>query len=251
MDFFENISRNYQKLNENEQRLLNYFYENIKIINKLTIKKVCNDNYIVPNTLVRFCKKLGFSGYSEFKNLFHLQSNYKKIISEDTNLDTQITKTKDIINLNTVDAITNSVFKANKIIIAAFGLNRNVANDLTEKFQMIGLNCHTYIDTNVIDYNCSLLEKDDLLICFSIGGETKKILDCTNIAKSKGAITVSITGFSNNTLSKITDYQLYSMISKKNFNGIDLTSRIGFFYISNLIFEHYFNKYIMKKEEEL
>lgn len=245
MNFLENISNNCQKLNETEQILLKYFYNNLDRVNNLTIKKVCEENYIVPNTLVRFCKKLGFSGYSEFKTVFYTQSLNKKNIIDDISLDNQIAKTKELLNLNIIEKTIDSIYQAKKIIIVSFGLNRNVVNELTEKFQMIGLNCHTYIDTNVIDYNCSLLEKNDVLICFSISGNTKKILDCTNIAKSKGAITISITGFSTNPLSKITDYQLYSMISEKNFNGIDLTSRIGFFYIGNTIFESYFNKYIL------
>lgn len=244
MNFLEIIGKNRQKLNENEQNILEYFFKNIDKISSLTIKEVCKQNYIVANTLIRFCKKLGFSGYSEFKTVLTLSLNNKIVIDDSISLDDQISKTKDIINLKTIDSIVDCIYNAQKIIIVSFGLSRNVTNDLNEHFQMIGLNSHTYIDTNVIDYNCSLLKENDVLICFSISGETKKIIECTNIAKTRGAKTISITEFSSNLLSKITDYQLYSMINKKSLNGIDLTSRIGFFYISNLIFERYFKIYI-------
>lgn len=245
MNFFDKISKNRQNLNENEGKILDYFFSNTDKIEKLTIREVCKDNYIVPNTLIRFCKKLGFSGYSEFKTTFKLSVNTTLISDEKTSLDKQVLKTKEILNLETIDSIVTSIYNAKKIIILSFGLSRNVANDLNEHLQMIGLNSHTYIDTNVIEYNCSLLNKDDVLICFSISGETKKVLESINIAKTKGARTVSITEFSSNTLSKLSDFQLYAMISKKSLNGIDLTSRIGFFYISNLIFERYFEKYFV------
>lgn len=246
MNFFDKISKNRQNLNQNEEQILDYFFLNIDKVEKLTIKDICKDNYIVPNTLIRFCKKLGFSGYSEFKTTFKLLVSTNFISDEKTSLDKQVLKTKEILNSETIDSVVTSIYNAKKIIIVSFGLSRNVTNDLNEHFQMIGLNSYTYIDTNVIEYNCSLLNEGDVLICFSISGETQKILEVINIAKTKKAKTISITEFSSNTLSRISDYQLYSMISKKSLNGIDLTSRIGFFYISNLIFERYFEKYFIK-----
>lgn len=55
------------KLNKNENELLKYFLDNSDKIKNMTIQDVAKNAYTSTASIVRFCKKLGYSGFSEFK----------------------------------------------------------------------------------------------------------------------------------------------------------------------------------------
>lgn len=243
MYFYKKIAENRHFLNSNEEIILQYFFDNKDTIQSLTITKASKDNFVVPNTIIRCCKKLGFSGYSEFKDSFFIALNQEKDQFESISLDSQLNKTKELINEKIINSIIDAIHDSERIIIIGLGLSKNAATDFNDKLQILGLNSNFYSDHHVIEHHCKFIKKGSLAIIFSISGETLKIINYANIIKSCGSTIISITGFSNNTLSKISDFQLYSMSSPTIINGLDVTSRLGFFYLSNYIFEKYVNKF--------
>ena len=53
-----------------------------------------------------------------------------------------------------------------------------------------------------------LCKKDDLLICFSVSGNSKNLLKAVKAAKKKKVKTISFTGFNGGKLSNFTDYNI-------------------------------------------
>ena len=51
--------------------------------------------------------------------------------------------------------------------------------------------------------------ENDLVIAFSVSGETSLVIAAANIAKSKGATIISITNLGSNTLSDMADINVY------------------------------------------
>ncbi len=83
MNLIDKLDINQKKLSTNEISLLNYFLKNSEKINQKKIKDIANETFNSTAYIVRFCQKLGFSGYSEFKNflVFHIQIEMKEIRS--------------------------------------------------------------------------------------------------------------------------------------------------------------------------
>lgn len=244
MYFYNQVNKYRHLLNENEQNYIYYFLEKKNNIENLTIKQICRELFVTPNTIIRFCKKLGFSGYSSFKeallhSYLHQQIADRKAIP----IDHQLKRTSNLLQLEIVEKITKHIHTSNKIVLLAVGLSRQSANEFNEKLQMIGLNSKTFIDPHFTLYNCSLLTKSDILIAFSTSGETKSIIEAVNIALLKGTTTVSITGLSSNLLASLTNYQLYADIRPQAFKGIDITNRLPFSYLANIMFNSYLDKY--------
>lgn len=53
-----------------------------------------------------------------------------------------------------------------------------------------------------------LCKKNDMLILFSVSGNSKNLINATKVAKKKKVKTISFTGFNGGKLSKLTDYNI-------------------------------------------
>ena len=67
MDFFTRIAEHTPQLNKNDNEILSYCIRNHTEIANLKVTELADRLFISPASVVRFCKKLGFSGYSDFK----------------------------------------------------------------------------------------------------------------------------------------------------------------------------------------
>ena len=47
-----------------------------KNINKSSTRSIAEATYTSPTTIIRFCKKMGFSGFDEFKNEYIKELDY-------------------------------------------------------------------------------------------------------------------------------------------------------------------------------
>lgn len=243
MYFYDLLKDNQHKLNETEKMILDFLIERSDQIKDLTIRYVATENFTAPNTIIRLCQKLGFKGFSDFKEGLFAAEHKKKDLVEVTTLDEQIIKTKQLVNVEVLDQIITKIHEAERILFLAVGLSRFPAQELNARLQFLGKNSQTFVDPHVMKHNASLLTNKDLAIAISNSGTTDSILQATTIAKVSGAETLSITGFSKNSLARLTTYQLYGYTSEVQVSGIDAADRFSIHYLINLIFNEYLKKY--------
>lgn len=67
MEFYKRIAENTHLLNKSDNEILSYCIRNNKKISGMKVQEVADELYTSPASVIRFCKKLGFSGFSEFK----------------------------------------------------------------------------------------------------------------------------------------------------------------------------------------
>lgn len=241
--FYQQLKLNRQSLNDNEEELLRYFLTNASNVQQITIREAAEKFYTATNTITRMCKKLGFRGYSDFKEALYISTIEGESFSDFTSLDDQLVKTKQLLNQEIIEQINQAIFESDHILVLGVGLSRLPAEELNNYLQVVGKNSHIYWEPHMMRHAAKKLTKNDLVIAFSISGETENTIEPVNIANISGATTVSITGFSQNNLSKITDFQLYAMTSKVVIDGIDVADRLSFHYIGNTLFTEYLKKY--------
>ena len=237
-------------MNENEEALLNYLFIHKMELKKMTVRQIADANFTAPNSLIRLCKKLGFSGFIEFREALYYATSQQQSLFKMTALDEQIIKTKQLMNQAVLHEVLEQIHTSQKILLFAVGLSRLVAEDLHQRLRTVGKNTQIFVDPHVMNYNAKMLKAGDLTFAISISGTTSTPIQATTIAKAAGATTVSITGFSNNSLSQLTDYQFYGMTSVVLIDGIDVSDRLSLVYIVNTIFSEYVHHYLIKQEEE-
>ena len=250
MDFFQLIKSNRKYLNENEEALLDYLFAHKESIKKMTVREIAEDNFTVPNSIIRLCKKLGFSGFIDFRESFYHATSFQKSMIKMTALDEQIVKTKQLMNETVLHAVLEKIHTSHRILLFAVGLSRLVAEDLHQRLSTVGKNTKIFVDPHVMDYNAKMLTCEDLVFAISLSGSTDVPIQATTIAKTAGAVTVSITGFSNNPLSQLTDFQFFGMTSEVFIDGIDVSDRLSHVYIVNHIFSEYVRHYLIPKKNK-
>ncbi|MDQ0412291.1 MurR/RpiR family transcriptional regulator [Mesobacillus stamsii] len=243
MQFFESVKLNRNRLSQNEEDLLTFIFEHKHELNSLTVRKISEANYTVPNSVIRLCKKLGFSGFTEFKDAYRHALSQQSTIMNMTSLDEQIIKTKQLINEDILQKVIDKIESADQILFFAVGLSRFAAESLHHRLRIVGKMSHTFVDPHIMKHSAKLVGPNDLTFTISVSGSTDTPLHATTIARAAGATTVSITGFSNNPLSKLTDYQFYGMTSETYIDGIDISERLSFHYLTNYILNEYVKKY--------
>ena len=220
MDFFTRIAEHTPQLNKNDNELLSYCIRNHTEIANLKVTELADRLFISPASVVRFCKKLGFSGYSDFKaslrmDLFEPEETPRK--SHPTDFFRDIHKTIEMVPEETVERIVELIHCSRRIEL--------------------------YDDSTLMNISARQLTSDDLVLALSISGETSLIIAAATVAKSRGAALVSFTNLGSNTLSGMADENLY--VNATNFvcSGIQVQSRVQLLMLCEYLFFRYIETY--------
>ncbi|MDR1138400.1 MAG: MurR/RpiR family transcriptional regulator [Clostridiales bacterium] len=246
MDFYQIISDKRSNLNANEEDLLNYMLKHSNDIGNISIRHIAKDNFTVPNSITRVCNKLGFSGFSQFRDSL-IKSNNRQTSLEMSNLCQDLVRTQTMINDNTLNIVAKCIHICDKINVFGFGLSRFVSQEFFSRLVLSGNNGQFFDDVDVASSTINMIRRNEIGFFISNSGESPEILQIANLAKSTPLTIVSITGFSNNQLSNISDHQFYGINNPLLLHGIDIANRISLSYICDTII----NKVLQHKMDNI
>lgn len=240
--FHERISNTDISINNTEKRIIEYILENSNSFSSIKIMDIANNLYISANTIIRLCKKLGYSGFSELK---YEIVNSRKIHNNSTLANTHISihntilQTLSLNNSEVLNECASLMVEANKIIIFSLGLSQYPSLSFAKKLQYLNKLCLIPEDRDANLLFAQNLKEDDLAIVVSNSGNTDIIRKICSVIKTKNVPMISLTGFSQNILSQLSDIKLYAYLKEFHLDNNDLTSRIGFDIVLDLLFEEY------------
>lgn len=245
MNLYSQISKNQNKLNENESQLLNQFIGLKETIQELTIRQLAEKYYVAPNTIIRMCKKLEFSGYSEFRNALssYLVPEANRVPLTRNGILSQLEKSNQLLNVELIETVVDVIHDSYKLALFSSGLSRFITQDLEERFRLLGRKVHSFHEHDLMIHAANRLSEKDCVMVFSVSGETPASIEATRIARLKGAKIISVTGLSNNTMSHLADHTMFVFCDPFLYDGIDMTDRIAFSYVASLIFCRYTEKW--------
>ncbi|QQK06912.1 MurR/RpiR family transcriptional regulator [Miniphocaeibacter halophilus] len=187
------------KLNETEDRILEYIFNNLENIEGKSVRELAKDIYTSPASIIRVSQKLGFKGYLEM--YYFLINNYVK--KEKENL-----LSSNIIDNNIVEQI-RKIYKVNKekiIFISATGFSGIIGEYLLKKLLVNGIRTMQVGAQDSLGIINSNLDSISFLITISKSGETDNLIDKIKRCKKEGIPTVLFTGDENSRAAKLSDY---------------------------------------------
>lgn len=215
-------------LTEAEKKISKYILENSTVVYNHSIKELANLIDTSTSSIVRFCKKLGYEKFQDFKiSLAMEHSNYnnkEKIIYEDVSLDDgidEIINKISVINIKSIESIKSLINKrelikavdllnkANCIYLYGVGASGLVAMDFQYKLIRIGKKAIMFLDSHSQLASSVNIGKNDVAVGISHSGNTLEVFKSIEKAKSKGATTISITKYGDNPLSQMADIKLF------------------------------------------
>ncbi|MBS4219021.1 MurR/RpiR family transcriptional regulator [Bacillus sp. FJAT-49711] len=213
-------------------------------------------------TVIRFCRKLGYRGYQDFKlsvaqnAVESITNEYgevqytdsvdilaKKVTSENSNI---LQNTLSLIQPGKIEQATQEIMKASKIFIFGVGASGIMAQQAQYRFMRLGFNVHFATDSHVIAMNCALAKKGDVVIGLSTSGSTKDLVDAIKIAHQNGAYIVCITNHMRSPITKFGDVVLLTSAKESPLHGGAFTSLISQMHVLDI-----FTRYVEFQQKEL
>jgi DNA-binding MurR/RpiR family transcriptional regulator len=248
MNFQQRIMSREFQLNDTDDLIVDYINLHRKEIMNLSIRKIAEDIYVAPNAVMRFSKKIGYSGFSELK--YALNNEDKPEDGDKTlvhqlmeHLPQNIVKTLDTIDESVIKKVSKTLKEADCCIFAGLGDSYPFCEMMKNNLRCFTKKVECEIHIHDMFYCVEHGGSGDVLVVISARGENERLLELTQKAKAKGMKTISITHFNQNPLADMTDLQLFFWGEYRLVNDYNVTDRCGLMVLLRLLSEDFWNTY--------
>lgn len=253
----------YESMGKSEKKIADWLLKNSDAIIPLSITELAEKSKSSEATIVRFAKRLGFSGYQELKISFAQESG-RKIINEDikksdscfeifgkisNDIYCSLEMTKQALSGEALEKAASSIINAKNICIFGLGNSASVAIDAAHKLMRAGCNATAYSDSHMQAIAASHLKHGDVAIAISHSGSSKDIVDALKISKDNGAVTICITNYGKSPIIKQSDIVLCTRSNETEYTILGLNSRIAALSIIDSIYTYIICKNSKKATE--
>ncbi|MDT9756773.1 MULTISPECIES: MurR/RpiR family transcriptional regulator [Heyndrickxia] len=218
------IKSKLSSLSKSEKKLGEYILSHaVETVNDNT-SELAKKAGVSPATVVRFCRSIGLSGFSQLKIRLYADASgldreiYTDITSNEDiamiadklalRFNQSITQTANLLETGCIEKITAMVDKSPAIYVYGIGASHVAAEDFMHKFSRIGKPVVHTLDHHLLGSSLINASKDSMFVAISNSGETNEAIKLTQIAKQNGLFTAGITQKRDSTLARIVDVPL-------------------------------------------
>lgn len=235
-----------------EARVLDSMTNRADFSETTALKAVATSADVSEAMIIKIVKKLGFSGYREFR---HALTNYKssetaslysEISPDDTSQEIvekvfrtakqALEETLAILDITAFDRAASILHSARHRDFYGIGGSAQIARDAAHKFLRIGLRAGVQDDAHMMLMSASVLGPEDAVLAFSHSGTTRAVLEPLEIARSKGARTIAITNYVDSPITSVVDVVLCSTAQGSPLLGENAAARIAQLNILDALF---------------
>lgn len=242
MKFEERVLKHEFQLNDTDDVIIDYIKENKNRISKMSIQKVAYDTYTVPNSVMRLCRKLGYSGFSQLKVLIQQEESGEDQISK-AEIPTNVIKTIELINYDVLYEAAKKMKTCKTIHFLGVGDSLSYCEMMVRHVRCLDKRAEYYQSYHDIDFQSRHCDKNDLLFIISASGENKRLIDVAKDARERGVTTISVTHFNKNGLSQVVDIPLYFYGEPRKVNGYNVNDRTGLMILLRELSEVFWRNY--------
>lgn len=208
------------------------------------------------SSVVKFCQKLGFRGYQDFKlavsqaavrdwpqrvgtvhgtieSTDSVATTIQKLIGSKVQ---SIQQTASVNSEAILQKALDAIGAARRIQLVGVGASSLVARDFSYKLQKLGLMVLYDADSHIQIANATTLGAEDVTIALSYSGGSLETLRIAEQARAKSARVISVTGVQPNPLSALADIPLYVIADEEKARSSAITSRDAQLALADLLF---------------
>lgn len=257
-NYLETLIRPYQKsLNNTETKIAEHMIElGSEVVNK-TLANLADETGLSEATIFKFVKKIGFSGFQNFKisvasnfRTFEERSNELIVFSDISETDSPFVIAQKVVHTN-VGLLENLIAtldeellnKALDLLISSetinfFGQGASsiVAYDSYHKFLRTKFHCQYAQDYHIQLTYATKLGPNDCAILFSHSGNTKETIEVAKILYENKVKIIVLTGDPTSELVKLSNAAFVVLSKESAFRSETLTSRLVYLTIIDIIY---------------
>lgn len=216
--------------------------ENPDCITRMTLAQISKETGSSDASVIRFCKRMGYSGYTAMQQDFLQKLSESKdemyALLYDGDSMTDIFKRlyqSDVQLLNNTlagvgpacESALEALMKARSICFFGVGDAWIICRLAAMRFESLGIRCMAESDVVFQQMSARNLTGDDVAVAVSYEGRHSSVVEAMKTAKTMGATTISITKRSQSPLLKYTDIPLFVAANDLSANREKITRRVS------------------------
>jgi DNA-binding MurR/RpiR family transcriptional regulator len=235
-----------------EARVVDCVLERKDFTDTTALKEIADDAGVSEAMVVKIAKKLGFSGYRDFRQNV---ANYSRLqvaeLQEDLSPDDTgrdivnkvfrasiqaLEETLAIADIEAFERAAAFIHEARQRDLYGVGGSAQIARDVSHKFLRIGVRTSVFDDAHMMAMSASMLGTEDLAIGFSHTGATTVVIETLQLARKSGARTIAVTNYLTSPITEYADVVLCSTARGSPLLGENAAARIAQLNILDAIF---------------
>lgn len=254
MDFFKRNRDELSQLSKAEAELFNYTLRNMHIVKNMKIRDFAQANYVSTSTVLRYVRKLGFEGWTDFlesvrsseestrkpllPDILHDNSYYNDYLKNIIEAIKILT-----INGNKLEHFDQIMSRYPHIFILSRGLSGKVGAYASHLLKSIGYDVEILMHDYELFSVMRRIKREDMLLVFSYSGNNSTIVSYLEQILSVSTPTiVSVTRSDNNIIQNLSDLNFYIFADEIDFLGNDVTSRCGMIAVLEILLYKYITR---------
>lgn len=209
-----------QKYNETDFYIYKYIVSNIDKIQYMTIRELAKEMNISTSTILRFCNKNNFEGYSDFKEALKREVTLQKTtppMEDLQELSNFFVRANSSAFEKKLSFAVDMIRQADLTIFIGMGSSGTLAKYGARYFANMG---HFAVGLEDPLYPIETFRwKNTVVIAVSESGETEKLNEAVNQFKQKNCCVLSITNSPLSTLAKMSDWNFSYNLATRRING--------------------------------
>lgn len=233
----------YPSMHESEKKIADFISDQPEAAVNMTVAKIAEKTGVAESSIVRFCQRVGFSGFAQLKiNLARNLRKPEELILEDISRSDDIQTVTFKVFTSSIQALTDSlktldveelnravdfIMKARHIEFYGVGSSAPIALDAYYRFMRIGFKAFVATDPHISRISASMLDSRCVAVGISHTGRTMDTVRDLEIAKAKGAKIICITSCQDSPLARLSDAKLITTTSETKLMKEAILSRVA------------------------
>lgn len=216
MTLEELITKHQKALGDLDKTILRYVLDNRPKIQQISITELATATYTSKSTVLRLVRKLGFTGFSEFKYFLKTSTKETKPATEifaDLQVSDIIKTIKGLEHIEW-DDLTAQLKEPQTIYCYGTGFSqRRILDEFAKNLLQLGKRAITIPNKTELDMAMKMITPQDVVLLASLSGETENIKENIFMWTLKNVPLVSMTRAGENTFASHSDFALHYYVT--------------------------------------
>ena len=248
LNLSDEILRN---LTNSDMNILTYIYQHVNEVINMDVKTLASAIPCSPSSVIRLCKKIGFSGFPELK--FFLKQE-KTTITNTNHGDERLSFDEIVRNLKKNIKGSLSLVSSEELVRTAKVLHSNmpvfvfmpggITDNIAYYFVQVLMNrgrqyVYPLRSTKMAKHKLSSLSPNSIIVLISASGKWAKTIELAKLSHMRDIKVISFTPYTESEIAKYSDYNLRFFTEEKTRDGAEFTSRVAIFYIIDALAQYF------------
>jgi DNA-binding MurR/RpiR family transcriptional regulator len=209
----------YSSLPRSERRVADYALTYADKVIHCSVTDLAQTLKVSESTIVRFCQRLGYQGYPEFKILLARdlgtpfedtydtldpQDDVATVVRKTVHMSVQaLNDTLAVLDPGCVEEAVNLLINAHHVFLFGCGGSGGSAQIAYQKMLRLGLACSVCTDPHTQTLLAGMATEQDVVIGISNSGNNEDVVRAMRVARERRANTVAITNYPASPVAKL------------------------------------------------